>query len=166
MMQRPGVSDIKNRNNIFVPMTYDDLWGWPGWTMWPLTLTHDHWPWTLPVRRSNDSWNHIFDLVTLTFDLNLQGRPLTLTHVTFDLDPCDPWPKRLPVRWSNDTWKNVFGPGDLDLWPMTLTLKVSLGVIHINVLTKFHDPNFIGCWDMNFGQVTSRHTYIHTESNA
>ncbi len=37
----------------------------------------------------HETCNHIFHLVTLTFDLDLQGRPLTLTHMTFGLDPCD-----------------------------------------------------------------------------
>ncbi len=74
---RPGVSDT-------ILMTYDlDLWGWPRWPMWPLTLDHDRWPWTLPVMWSNKTWNHIFDLVT--FDLNLQGEPLTLAHVMWPL---------------------------------------------------------------------------------
>ena len=55
--------------------------------------------------------------------------PLTLTHTTFDPNP---------VRWSNETWNNIFWP--CDLWPMTLTLRVNFGVIHVNVLTKFHGP--------------------------
>ncbi len=105
--------------------------------MWPLTLSHDPWLWTLPVRRPNETWNHIFDLVTLTSDIGLQ----------VDLWP---WPQRLPVIWSNETWNNVsFLPGDLDLWPMTSTLKVNLRVILVNALTKFHDPK-----SNTFGLVT------------
>ena len=119
-----------------------------------LTFDPNPRPWIFPVRRSNETINHIFDLVTLTFDLDLQGRPLTLTHATFDLDPCDTWPQILPVRWSNETWNNVFWPSDLDLWPMTLTLKINLRVIHINILTKFHDPELNGCWNLIFGLVT------------
>ncbi len=91
-------------------------------------------------------------------DLDLQGWPLALTHVTFDLDPCDPWPQRLPVRWLNETRDNIVWPNDLDLWPMTLTLNVTYGVIHVNVLAKFYDPKSTGCWDMIFGLVTHRHT--------
>ncbi len=33
---------------------------------------------------------------------------------------------------------------------MTLTFKVNFGVIHVHVLTKFHDPKLNGCWDMIF----------------
>ncbi len=94
-----------------------DLWTWP---TWPLTLTDDPWPRTLPVRRSNRTWNHIFDLVPLSYDLDLQGWPLTLTHMTFEFDPCDPWPQRLPVRRSNEAWNNFFFnlvTLTFDLWP-------------------------------------------------
>ena len=126
------------------------------------------WPRTLCVSRSNESWNHTFNLVKLTFDLDLQGWPLTLTQMTFDLDPSDPWPQGLPARQSNETWNRFFWPSDLDFWPMTLTLTFNLGDIHFHVVIKFHDPRFIGSWYMtfcldsslNFGQVTDRHTDI------
>ena len=84
----------------FAQVTFDpdpyDLWPWP---MWLLTSK-------LRVSQSNKTWNHIFDLVAW---------PLTLTHVTFDLDPFIPWPQILSVRRSNETWNNIFWPGDLDL---------------------------------------------------
>ena len=80
--------------------------------MWPLNLTHHPWPWTLPVRRSNETWNNIFDLVTWTL------KPVT-------------WLQRFPLRWSKKTWMNVFWLGDLDLLPVTLTFKFTLGVIHL-----------------------------------
>ncbi len=83
------------------------------WWPWPLTMTFkvDLWPW--PTRH------------------------LTLTHTTFDLDPCYPWPQRWPVRRSNETWKNVFWPGDLDLWPWPskLTLGSPTFIIRPNFMT-------------------------------
>ncbi len=37
---------------------------------------------------------------------------------------------------------------------MTLTLKVNLRVIHINIPTKCHDPKLNCCWDLIFGLVS------------
>ncbi len=61
-----------------------------------------------------------------------------------------------PVKWASN---NIFWPGDLDLWPMTLTFRVDLWVIHVNAQTKFHNPRCNGFWDMNFGLVTDIQTY-------
>ena len=122
--------------------------------MWPLTLTHvtfapdpsDPWPWTLPVRRSNETWNHILTWwpLTLTFMVDLWPWlmcSLVLTQVTLDLTD---------NLWANQMRpEKVFLPGDLDLWPMTPTLKVDLGGIHVHALTKFHDPTFKGFWTQN-----------------
>ena len=81
---------------------------------------------------------------------------------TFDLDPCDLWPWPMWPLTSKITCKvvkwvlkiMVFLLCDLDLWPMTLTLTVNFRVIHVHVLTKFHDPRSNDCWDMNFFLVT------------
>ncbi len=84
-------------------------------------------------------------------DLELQGPPLTLTQVTFALDPCDPWPQRLlvPVRWSNETRNNgVFLPGDLDLW----TSRSNLG--------SMFWPNFMTLSQRYEFWLRERHTYI------
>ncbi len=91
-----------------------------GLRIWP--VDHDLWPldWAWP------SW------------------PLTLTHVTFDLDPCDPWPPTFLVSLSNEAPNHDFCPGNLDLWPMTLTFRVDLKFIHVHVLTKFHNPRRLG----------------------
>ena len=103
----------------------------------------DPWPLTLPLSQ-------------VTFSL-------TLTLVTFDLDPCDlwPWPRWpsiLLVSLSNEASNDVFWSSDLDLWPMTLKIRVDLGVIHVHDLAKCHDPRCNGSWDINFGLVTDRHT--------
>ncbi len=90
---------------------------------------------------------------------------------TFDHDPCDLWPWPMwpltskitckVVEWDlNETWNHVFWPGDLDIWPMTLTSRVDLKVIHIHALTKFEDHMPSRSWDMNFGYVTYRQTDI------
>ena len=39
-------------------------------------------------------------------------------------------------------------------WPLSLTFKVDLGVIHIHVLTKINERRWNTLWDMNFGLVT------------
>ena len=79
-------------------------------------MSHDPWSRTLPARQSNETWNHIFDLVTLTFD---------------------PWPERLPERWSNETWNYLFLP-DLGLswsffmfifWPNFMNLSWTVAEI-------------------------------------
>ncbi len=87
--------------------------------------------------------------------------PLILTHVIFDLDPCGPWPPILPVSLSNEAISHVFWPGDLDLWPTTLTFRVDLEVIHVHALTKFHSPRCNGSWDMNFVLVTDIQKAMH-----
>ncbi len=48
---------------------------------------YDPWPWRLPARQSNETWNHTFGLVNLTFKANLRPWPtwpLKLTYVTID----------------------------------------------------------------------------------
>ncbi len=59
---------------------------------------------------------------------NIMGLRLTLTHVTFDLDPSDLWPRLMILdqdQISSKTTKSgkneSFWPDDLDLWSMTLT---------------------------------------------
>ncbi len=104
----------------------------------------------------------------MLFKVNEQtDRWHTLTHMTLDLDQCDLWPwsnrpltSTLPVSLSNEAPNNVFLPSDLDLWPMTLTFRVYLGVTHVHDLTTFHKPRFNGFWDMNFDLVTDIHTDI------
>ena len=102
--------------------------------LWPWTLG---WPWPL--------W------------------PLTLTNVTYDLDPHDPWPSISAGGLSNKAPNHIFWSGDLDLWPMTLTIRVDLWAIPIHALTKFHDPMCNGSWNMNFGLVTDIQTDRHTD---
>ena len=92
-------------------------------------------------------------LVTLSITSHLPiGRPLTSTHLT-------PKHECRTCKIVRSYLKLRFWPGDLDLWPMTLKLKVTLGGVHIDVLAKFHGPKFNTFEDMNycpvnFGQVT------------
>ncbi len=55
----------------------------------------------------------------------------------------------------NETFNNIFWPCNCDLWPMTLTLGVDLGVISIHVLTKFRNPRSNTFWVMNYCPVIS-----------
>ncbi len=101
-----------------------------------------------------------------------------------DLDPCDlsPWPtwlltltyvtldlKHYLLGSQMRPENHVFWPGDPDLWPMTLTFKVVLGLAHMHVLAEFHAPNCNSFWvmnycPMNFCPVTDRRTDRHTDS--
>ncbi len=45
---------------------------------------------------------------------------------------------------------NTFWPGDLDLWPMTLTFKVDQDGIQVHVHTKSRDPSYHTYRDMNY----------------
>ena len=47
----------------------------------------------------------------------------------------------------------AFRPGDLALWPMTLTFKVDLDGTQVHTHAKFHDPISNSSWDMVFGLV-------------
>ncbi len=67
-------------------------------------------------------------------------------------------------------WKvlenNVFWHGDLDLWPMTLILKVDPDATKVHPHTKFRDPKSHTSRDMNFClvnfyKVTDRRKAMH-----
>ena len=96
--------------------------------------------------------------------LDLFGPPyLTLTLVTFDLDPCDLLVTcQIHYARLGKLLKNIiFWSGDLDLWPMTLTLDLDIIKIHLH--TKFHGPRCYSYQNMNyclvnFGPVTEGQT--------
>ncbi len=81
---------------------------------------------------------------------NIMSVWLTSTQVTFDLDPCDLDFDALAYKDINWDQKSFFWPGDPGLWPMTLTFKVDLRVIHAHALTKFQDPSCNTFRDMNY----------------
>ncbi len=70
--------------------------------------------------------------------------PLTLTHVTFDLDICD-----LCKFLENYVWFFTLWP-----WPMTLTFTPNLDTICIHRHTKLGEARSNGSWDMNYYPVT------------
>ncbi len=89
---------------------------------WPLPLTYDQdlWPWA--------TW------------------PLTLNHVTFDLDPGDLWQGSHHIssikNYAKSPKNTSFLFRDLALWPMTLTSKVDTewpDIIKIHPHAKFHE---------------------------
>ena len=95
------------------------------------------------------------DLVTLIFDLWPWPSGSTLGAST-----TIPWPNFMTLGailfeiWIlNKASNHVFWPGDLDIWPMTLTFRVKFGVIYVHALTKFHSPRCNTFRDMNFGKV-------------
>ena len=87
--------------------------------------------------------------------------PLTLTHVTFEPDPCDPWPPILPVRRSKGTWDHVFWPSDLDPWPwpsvLTMGPSISMSWLLATILLEI--------WII-FSYFWSSPPYRQTESDA
>ncbi len=65
----------------------------------------------------------------------------------------------VPGTLTKKYWYHVFWHGDLDLWPMTLTIELIRHIIKVNPCTKF-------CDDMSNGSAvrvpTNRHTHRHT----
>ncbi len=97
-------------------------------------------------------------------DLELWPWP---SRSTLGAYPCDLWPWPMWPLTFHITSKTVKWGLKLCFltcwpWPLTLTIKVDLGVIHVHVLTKLHDPRCNGSWDMNFDLVTD----IHKEYDA
>ncbi len=72
---------------------------------------------------------------------------LTLTHVTFDLDPSDLWPLgQMSKKLQKILEKKIFfRHGDLDLWPMTLTL-----IRDLDIILRYSDPTLNGSIVMKF----------------
>ncbi len=113
-------------------------------------------------------WAHLplFGPSYLTFTL-VKLVTFDLDPVTFNLDPCDLRPfghMSNTLCKTRQTAQNInFLSGDLDLWPMTLTLNANLDIIQIHLHTKFHDPRCYSYRNMNyclvnFGPVTDRRT--------
>ncbi len=68
---------------------------------------------SLPVPRGRiPTWHWNKRKMQLDFDMsppaNIMTYRLTLTHGSFDIDPCDPWPPTSPVSLSNEVWNYVF----------------------------------------------------------
>ena len=68
------------------------------------------------------------------------------------------WPCVIHPNFEN----TIFWPGDVDLWPMTLTLTFELGLdlIKVNPHTKFRDPRSNGS---AVRALTNRHTDSQTD---
>ena len=61
---------------------------------------------------------------------------------------------------TRKSWKSHFWPGDLDLWPMTLSIELDQDIIKVNPCTKFRDHT------SNRSAVrvlTHGHTHRHTD---
>ncbi len=55
--------------------------------------------------------------------------------------------------------KNGFWPGDLDLWPMTLTFKLDLDILPLDLHTKIQGCTFVR------SPLRARHTDTHTQTD-
>ncbi len=108
----------------------------------------------------------IFKKMQLDVDVsppaNILSICLTLTQVTFDLNPSDLWPwTKWPLTLTHVTLTLIPSPvrlhGDLNSrfltwcpWPLTLTFNIDLWVIPGHALTKFHGPRCNTFCNMNY----------------
>ncbi len=140
---------------------------------WPLGFRLDLWPWRMTLDLEHYMWDGQMRLETHFWpgDHDLWPWPsrstLTLTTMTFNVDPCDPWHQRLLVRWLNETWNNVFFylvAFDQWPWPWRSMLRSSTLIFWPNFMTLL---KLNRCWDMNFFLVTctdgqvDRHKSMH-----
>ncbi len=106
----------------------------------------------------------------MTFDLNTCDLDpcdtLTLTHVTFDPDPCDLWPPTLHVTPPNKTWSNVFFTFltltfDLWPWPSGSTLRSAMSMPLPNLVTLGQTVSEIWINFQAFFTQTDRQKVMH-----
>ena len=60
------------------------------------------------------------------------------------------------------TLKNVFGPGDLDLWPMSLTFKLDLHILPLDL----HAENQVRMSVYSAVRVVTYNTHTHTHTHS
>ena len=124
------------------------------------------------------SWCH-FDIMTLkdvtysafckSFHIQFYHTLHRLTTVCVDEMWCvihfctyvlpDPAPPDNSVHWWDVMCFYIFVPGDLDLWPMTLTIESDLGMAKIKQHTKNEGPRWSGSKVIAKRDI---HPYIHT----